>query len=549
MPKIDSETSSTGNTRDVTGLFTLNINNNPTPGEIFFDTRCSVDIQNEFSGYYAITTDGDSIHFTPKQYATDFNLKQSGYFGVYNRDKLRYEVLDSNFNLIDKYYAVNGYDPDEHEFRILPDGHAFIIADEYQVIDMTVYNSDYSDSCTVNSSVIQEFDASHNLVFEWRSFDYIAVTEATHVDLSFDYVDYVHTNSIDIDTDGNIIASHRRIDQVTKIDRNTGAFIWRLGGIMNQFTFINEPEIFTFQHDARRLANGDITLYDNGNFHSTPHSSAKEYKLDEVNKTATLVWSYSHPNGNGGNLFYTAMGSVQRLSNGNSLIDWGWRKVGTSDPSISEVTSDGTIVWEATLTTQDNMVSYRARKQEWDPCARPTYKKLDTKSVTATSAKPKWSDVAGVVKYKVQYKKHNDAIWTEKSVGADKNTVKLNNLIPSTKYDWKIETWCAADGNNHSGFTEIKKFTTLSIKESLTPEVNQEIILYPNPAHDYITVKSSGGWSRLRIMNMLGTEVLELNNKSDGADLIQIPIDLPAGNYLLELISNEKGMVGKLEIN
>lgn len=40
--------------------------------------------------------------------------------------------------------------------------------------------------------------------------------------------------------------------------------IWILGGRRNQFVFTNDLR-FSRQHDIRRLANGNITLFDNGN--------------------------------------------------------------------------------------------------------------------------------------------------------------------------------------------------------------------------------------------------------------------------------------------
>ena len=73
-------------------------------------------------------------------------------------------------------------------------------------------------------------------------------------------------------------------------NRNTGAIIWRLGGKNNQFSFINDTIGFSHQHAIRRLENGNISLFDNGNYHSPPFSRAIEYSLNENNKTATLVW-------------------------------------------------------------------------------------------------------------------------------------------------------------------------------------------------------------------------------------------------------------------
>src|SRR5690606_33427409 len=107
-----------------------------------------------------------------------------------------------------------------------------------------------------------------------------------------DYIDYAHGNAVELDSDGNILISSRHMNEITKIDRTTGEIIWRWGGKNNEFTFVNDTLAFSFQHDIRRLPNGNVTLFDNGNHHKPPRSRAVEYELDEVNKTATVVWQY-----------------------------------------------------------------------------------------------------------------------------------------------------------------------------------------------------------------------------------------------------------------
>jgi hypothetical protein len=140
------------------------------------------------------------------------------------------------------------------------------------------------------------------------------------------------------------------MDEITKIDRTNGGVLWRLGGLNNEFTFINDNIGFSHQHNARRVAPGRITLFDNGNFHSPPFSRAIEYELDEVNKTATLVWQFDHNK----DIFSFAMGNAQRLPNGNTLIGWGTAGI----PSITEVDIYGNIVFE--LGMDDSLWTYRA---------------------------------------------------------------------------------------------------------------------------------------------------------------------------------------------
>jgi hypothetical protein len=60
-------------------------------------------------------------------------------------------------------------------------------------------------------------------------------------------------------------------------------------------------------------------VFDNGLRHNPPHSRAAEYAINESAKTATLVWEYEpQPM-----VFASFIGSVGRLSNGNTLVGFG----------------------------------------------------------------------------------------------------------------------------------------------------------------------------------------------------------------------------------
>jgi hypothetical protein len=120
-----------------------------------------------------------------------------------------------------------------------------------------------------------------------------------------------------------------------------------------------------------------------------------------------------------------------------------------------EVTPDGTILWEMKENSAKNMTSYRAHKYEWDPCPRPTFAKLGTKDITATSARLKWVGVVNVVQYRIQYKKHTDATWIQKDVNGNKQKLVISGLTPNTKYDWKWNAMRCA-GVKVSGYTLVK---------------------------------------------------------------------------------------------
>ncbi|MGH2570547.1 MAG: aryl-sulfate sulfotransferase, partial [bacterium] len=219
------------------------------------------------------------------------------------------------------------------------------------------------------------------------SWDHYEITEARNVDLTAPVVDYVHSNALEGDADGSWLLSDRHMDQITKIDRTTGEVLWRLGGTRNAFVFVGDIDDstgFSRQHDIRRLENGHVTLYDNGNFHSPRFSRAVEYELDEYAYTATLVWQYR----NAPDTFGGFMGSVQRLPNGNTLIGWGGTR-----PTATEVRPDGTKAHELDL--GGSFFSYRALRFPWDGrAARPAVwvTGFDRRSRTLTLAFDRFGD-------------------------------------------------------------------------------------------------------------------------------------------------------------
>ncbi|MBN1633688.1 MAG: aryl-sulfate sulfotransferase [Ignavibacteria bacterium] len=343
---------------------TVMVSNNPSPGKIFITCFSFFPA---YGTYLMIFNNDGTPHFYRESlFPTDFKKISNGnlvYFEGGNKGK--YYELDTNYFIVDSFYTGNGYTTDQHELEYLENGNAYLMAYDPVYVNMDTVVPGGNTNALVTGLIIQEIDINKNVIFQWRSWDHIPITDCSNQDLYSDTIDYIHGNAIEYDTDGNIMISSRHLDEITKINRTTGAIIWRLGGKNNQFTFINDTNGFNYQHDIRRLKNGNITLYDNGNAHNPPFSRAVEYQLNEQSKTATLVWQYRR----NPDVFGPFMGNVQRLDNGNTIIGWG----GTiSEPvlTVSEVASDGTVLFEMKL--PDFVFDYRAYKFEWDFVEKPT---------------------------------------------------------------------------------------------------------------------------------------------------------------------------------
>lgn len=496
--------------KDSLPSFKITINNNASKGSFFWNnqndlyplwTNCHSVIMSN-SGKLSYSKDmGQNGH--------DFKINYNGYLTWFDYDHNQWIMADSNFNKIDSFKCVNGYEgsTNAHDFVIYPDGHYYLLAYDDQTVDMTPYGG--QPNATVTGLIIQKFDADKNLLMQWRSWDHMNITDANNnVSLTGALVDYVHGNSLEEDVDGHLIFSQRSVCEVAKINSETGEYIWRLGGENNQFTFINDPLPlgFNFQHDARLLSNGHLTLFNNGNFLPLQESSAKEYALDVVNKTATLVWSYTHPWVSNGTtpVFGRASGSMQRLNNGNTLIGWGTVITCPTLPNATEVDSLGNIVWEMAFDSL-GWKSYRFKKYEWNPCSRPTAYTMSSvvKPGKITLA---WEAATNAKSYILRYRPAAGGNWTQ--VPVQKNKYNILNYQTSTEYVWKVKSVCG--NGNSSGYTEERSFTSPAQRLLNEDATEFALNLYPNPASDYLQCFIPGRSDHsvtLTVYNATGTAV------------------------------------------
>ena len=354
---------------------TINIVNNPTPGFILYAPQDRA--TNSHGNYLIILDENGNVYRYKNTNETgvhDFKVQPNGLItwaldvdqGGVGQQAIFY-IADSTLTVIDSVKAV-GFDSlgnkliaDGHEFFILPNGNYLFTIKVPQITDMTQYGG--KSNATVVHGMIQELDINKNVVWEWRSWDHIPITDTDNL-LTLNNVRLNHFNTLDVTPQGTYLMGNRVNAEAINIDRKTGDILWRFGGRDNQFTFIaendtNSPNYFS-AHDVRMLPNGNITLFDNGNNHNTWFSRAVEYQINYDTKTATKIWEYRHAP----DILSRNQGSTQKLSNGNFLISWGGNQQDSTSSDITEVKSDGTVTFDLTL--PKNSASYRAIKYNWN---------------------------------------------------------------------------------------------------------------------------------------------------------------------------------------
>jgi hypothetical protein len=265
-------------------------------------------------------------------------------------------IFDSSYRQIASVRAQHGLQADLHEFNLTSRGTALITAYRSTGHDLSAVGG--SRSGHLLAGVVQEIDvASGRLLYSWDSLEHVPLSES-HKELgdsgtSDKPYDYFHINAISYAADGNLIVSARHTWTVYKIDRSSGAIIWRLGGKNSDFA-VPDGARFAWQHDARLHGGHTLTLFDNGKYQTDgSESSGLVLGVDEHARTVSLRHRYRHPT----QLSAATQGSVQLVGKDRVFIGWG------EQPYFSEFTTGGKLILDGRFPADDQ--SYRAQISQW----------------------------------------------------------------------------------------------------------------------------------------------------------------------------------------
>jgi hypothetical protein len=338
------------------------------------------------------------------QVATDFRVQtyqgnpvltwmQSSTFGATNPVTAIGHILDITYKEIATVQA-SGFIADQHEFQLTPQNTALI--DIYNSIPADLSSIGGPANGFVTEGVVQEIDiATGKVVFEWHSLPGVALTESyaalpATTTLAAPY-DYFHINSVSLDTDGNLLISSRHTWTVYKVNRTTGAIMWRLGGKKSDFA-LGAGLPFAWQHDAVSVDAHTIRIFDNesNGVPVLPNSRVIWVNHDDTAMTANVVQSIVHPAG----LSVLAEGSAQGLANGDTFVEWGILG------RYSEFDPTGQLLYD--VSEAPGYSSYRGYRFAWAglPSTSPTATALQNSDGT-TAVHAVWNGATGVATWQV----------------------------------------------------------------------------------------------------------------------------------------------------
>jgi hypothetical protein len=283
-------------------------------------------------------------------------------------------IYNSNYQKVAAVRAGNGYHADLHEFRLTPQGTAWI--DIFDPVYMNLSSYHGLSNGILTDSVIEEVDVKTGLVmWQWHALGHISPSESHNAAPKYDYPwDYVHINSIDpgptgqeapsgANQPGDVLLSSRNTWTLYNVNIDSGEVLWRLGGDHSSFRL--GPGTRTYwQHDAAWQPGGLISVFDNGS--DPPEEKQSRGLVLDPNlssHTVTLVKALTNPSKT---LLASSQGDMLSLPGNNWMMGYGGL------PNFTEYDNSGHVLLDGTL--GKNVQDFRTYLFPWSgqPTSAPS---------------------------------------------------------------------------------------------------------------------------------------------------------------------------------
>jgi|GEM_PF-2557425 len=291
----------------------------------------------------AIDEFGDAVYFaaTEETSVGDVRLLPNGLLRFMGNKTCHEITLDTALLWVNpEPYIVS------HDATSMPNGNILTIADDYRMIQGQLY---------IGNSLV-EFDRhSKEEAWEWNTFDHYSVDDFGPLP------DWIHGNAAFYnEADGCVYFSSRHLSRITRIDYATGSVVYNMGYAWPSGSTDFGHNLFSYQHAPQMLPNGNMIVYDNGNFReplSDPRQSrAIEIAFDDPSAptSADIVWEFPMTHEDGSEMYCAYYGDADRLPGGNTLV------TGGPCDTIFEVDANADLVWRVKTVGGGGM--YRAHR-------------------------------------------------------------------------------------------------------------------------------------------------------------------------------------------
>ena len=223
-----------------------------------------------------------------------------------------------------------------------PDGSVVTLSVDSAKTDLSKYG--WGKDRYLRTDAILKMDRNGKTLWRWNALmpgfksEYYKLERPTEV--------WGHANALLLDKDGNYLISYRDFSQVWKVNAKTGEVMWRLG----KGGTIKMPEeaYFIRQHSIRWTAEGDLILFDNGEFKQRRNSRVLVLRIDEEAGEAKIVDLVNLPI----NMSSYRMCSAQKIAPDRFLVC-----ITRKNATVAVIDGKANVLWKVI----GNFASYRAQ--------------------------------------------------------------------------------------------------------------------------------------------------------------------------------------------
>lgn len=301
-------------------------------------------------------------------------------------------IVDDTYKQVAKVCPGNGYKADFHEFQLSRDGNsAFLLIYEPVKYDLRPIGG--SKDGSVLDGIVQEVDIKTGLVlFEWHTLGSVSLSETYAGIPKSSPLDISHVNSVYQEKNGNLLVSARDMHSALELDHQTGKILFRLGGKKSDYKMRSGAQ-FIGQHDIRRIADGRITVFDNGAPPSPGRPArAIALKVSDSKKVVKLDKSFQRPE----KPHSPSQGNVQGLPNGDFMVGWGG-----DSPFFDEYTPSGKVALDGYIDPK-TLDSYRVWKFPWTGHPKGPPDVVATNTGGGTTVYVSWNGATEVAKWRLR---------------------------------------------------------------------------------------------------------------------------------------------------
>jgi len=265
----------------------------------------------------------DTLLFRP------FTPYEKSYIALYS-DKKILEVTYDGDTLLKLTYGKDGFDKPLHH-EIIKDHKNRIVALTKEIIpyDLSQFGGDKLDTFKTDGIIV--LSKTGQKLWHWSFVEVLDTLKYLDIDISQIRNDWAHVNSLFVDEDGHYVISCRNLDQIWKINGNTGEIIWKYGvGVI-----LDDKEKFYNQHAIHRNPDGDYMILDNGDprFRGTSRAVGFNTFDDSIRNTLVIELPDS--------LFTFKQGSVYQFAKDRFLF------CSTMTKTLIVTNRGGDILWLA----------------------------------------------------------------------------------------------------------------------------------------------------------------------------------------------------------